>query len=133
MCARIRFVLLLCLLASGGCGKTKSTDELIADMNSSDQGNRLKAVRLLPQKKGAAEKVVPVLIEALKDRKAVDVRWSAAVGLGHLGEKAKDAVPALQAALHDSDARVRDAARVALSHIDPEHAPKAVPAKTGKK
>ena len=76
-----RLVLLLCLLACGGCGKKKSTDELIADLKSGQERERIIAVRLLPQRKGDAAKVVPALIEALKDKED-DVRWSAALGLG---------------------------------------------------
>jgi len=120
------FVLLLCLLACGGCGKEKSTDELIGDLKSTQEGDRIKAVRLLPQRKGDAAQVVPALIEALKDKDG-DVRWSAAIGLGYFGEQAKDAIPALQAAQRDRDARVREAAGVALSRIDPEKFP--VPSK----
>ena len=108
----------LCLLACGGCGKTKSTDELIADLKSAEERDRIIAVRLLPQRKGDAAKVVPALIEALKDKEG-DIRWSAAIGLGSFGEQAKDAIPALQAAQRDRDARVREAAGVALSRIDP--------------
>ena len=115
---RIRLVVLVCLLVCGGCGKKKSTDELIADLKSPQEGDRTIAARLLPQHKGDAEKVVPALIEALKDHES-DVRWSAAIGLGYFGEQAKDAVPALQAAQRDRDARVREAAGVALSRIDP--------------
>jgi HEAT repeat protein len=114
---RTRLVLLLCLLACGGCGK-KSTDELVGDLKSGNEGQRVIAVRLLPQHKGDAAQVVPALIEALKD-KANDVRWSAAIGLGYFGDKAKDAIPALQEAQHDPDARVREASGVALSRIDP--------------
>jgi HEAT repeat protein len=116
------FVLLLCLLACGGCGKSKSTDDLIADLKSSQEGDRLKAVRLLQQRTGDAAKVVPAMIEALKD-KGGDIRLSAAIGLGYFGEQAKDAIPALQAAQGDRDARVREAAGVALSRIDPAHFP----------
>ena len=114
----IRLVLLLYLLVCGGCGKEKSTDELIVDLKSAKEGERLRAVRLLPHRKGDATQVVPALMDALKDR-ASDVRWSAAIGLGWLGEQARDAIPALQAALGDRDARVREAAGVALSRIDP--------------
>ena len=67
----------------------------------------------MPQRKGDAAKVVPALIEALKDKDG-DVRRSAALGLGSFGEQAKDAIPALQAAQHDRDARVREAAGIAL-------------------
>jgi HEAT repeat protein len=127
----VRLVLLLCLLACAGCGKKKkSTAELIADLKSSDDGERIKAVRLLPQQKGDADQVVPALIEALKDRES-DVRWSAAIGLGSFGEQARDAVAALQEAQHDRDARVREAAGVALSRIDPTRFP-AAPRPRGK-
>jgi HEAT repeat protein len=115
-------ILLLCLLACVGCGNKKSTDELVADLKSTQEGDRIKAVRLLPQRKGDAAQVVPALTEALKDKEG-DVRWSAAIGLGYFGDQAKDAIPALQAAQRDRDARVREAAGVALSRIDPARFP----------
>src|SRR5437879_5908124 len=123
---RKRFVLLLGLLVCGGCGKQKSTNQLIADLKSSQERDRIIAVRLLPQREGEATQVVPALIGALKDKEG-DVRWSAAIGLGYFGEQAKDAIPALQAAQRDRDARVREAAAVALSRIDPAQFP--VPSK----
>jgi HEAT repeat protein len=116
-----RYVLFLCLLASCGCGK-KSTKELIADLRGTEPRDRIAAVRLLAERKGDAAEVVPVLIEALKD-KAANIRLSAAIGLGSFGEQAKDAIPALQAAQRDRDARVREAAGVALSRIDPARFP----------
>ena len=113
-----RLVPLLCLLACVGCGK-KSTDELIGDLRSGQEGDRIKAVRLLPQRKGAATpEIVEGLIKSLKDTEG-HVRWSAAIGLGYFGEEAREAIPALQAARRDRDARVREAAGVALSRIDP--------------
>jgi HEAT repeat protein len=119
MRVQTRFVLLLCLLACGGCKKEKSTNELIADLKSSREGDRIRAVRLLPQREGDATRIVPALIESLKDKQG-DVRWSAAIGLGYFGEEARDAIPALQQAQRDRDARVREAAGVALSRIDPQ-------------
>jgi HEAT repeat protein len=110
---------LLCTLASYGCGKgEKSTPELVADLKSPQEKDRIIAVRLLPGHKGDAVQIVPAMIESLKDKKN-DVRWSAAIGLGYFGDGAKEAIPALQAALKDHDARVREAAGVALSRIDP--------------
>ena len=116
-------VLLLCLLACAGCGKKKSTDELIDDLKSTEERDRIIAVRTLPQKKADALKVVPALIEALKDKDA-DVRVSAALGLGSFGEQARDAIPALDAAhMNGRDARVREAAGKALSRIEPTRFP----------
>jgi HEAT repeat protein len=117
MCVRLPLVVLLGLLACG-CGKTKSTDDLIADLKSANERDRIMAVRLLPQRRTDAARVVPALTEALRD-KAGDIRWSAAIGLGYFGDQARDAVPALQEAQRDRDARVREAADVALSRIDP--------------
>ena len=113
-----QFFLLVCILACVGCGKNKSTSEMLEDLKSPKERERIIAVRTLPQRKGEAERVVPALIEALKDRNG-DVRWSAAIGLGSLGESAEEAIPALQAAHRDRDVRVREAAGVALSRIDP--------------
>src|SRR5947209_4299290 len=126
MNVRSGFFLLFGLLACAGCGKTKSTDELIGDLTSAHEGDRIRAVRLLPERKGDAAKIVPALMESLQDKEG-DVRWSAAIGLGHFGQQAKDAIPALQAAQRDRDARVREAAGVALSRIDPELAPQPAP------
>src|SRR5438270_10320633 len=122
MRVRLRFIVVLGLLALGGCGKTKSTDELIGDLKLGQEGDRIRAARLLPQRTGEAEKVIPALIVSLKDKQS-DVRWSAAIGLGYFGEDARDAIPALQAAQRDRDARVREAAGVALSRIDPAQFP----------
>ena len=124
MRVRTCFVLLLCLLACGGCGKQKSTDELITDLKSpqAPERDRIIAVRLLPQRKGDAARVVPALTQALND-KDDGVRCSAAIGLGYFGDQAKEAVPTLQAAQHDPDVRVREAAGVALSRIDPTRFP----------
>jgi HEAT repeat protein len=130
MRVRTRLVLFVWLLACAGCGKKKSTDELIADLKSSQERDRVTAVRLLPQRKGDPAQVVPALIEALKDKEG-DVRWSAAIGLGSFGEQAKDAIPALQeTAQNDRDARARQAAGVALSRIDPARFP--VPSKAAR-
>ena len=124
MCRKIQYlcllcVALLCTLASYGCGKhEKSTPELIADLKSPQEKDRVIAVRLLPAHKGDAAQVVPAMVEALKDKQA-HVRRSAAIGLGNFGDGAKEAIPALQAALKDPDPRIRTAAGVALSRIDP--------------
>lgn len=116
-------VLLLCLLlACSGCSKEKTTDELVVDLKSNKEKDRVIAVRTLTQRQGDASQVIPALIEALKDREG-DIRLSAAIGLGQFGEQAKEAIPALQAAEKDRDARVRNAARRALSHIDPANFP----------
>ncbi|MGH7136246.1 MAG: HEAT repeat domain-containing protein, partial [Pirellulales bacterium] len=116
---RLLFVPLLSIVASNGCGKReKSTPELIADLKSTHEKDRISAVRLLPGHKGDAAQVLPALIESLKVKEA-HVRRSAAIGLGNFGDGAKEAIPALQAVLKDPDPRTREAAGVALSRIDP--------------
>ena len=120
MRVRINFVLLFGMLAFVGCSKKKSTDELIMDLKTGNDKERLIAVRSFGD--GDAAKVVPALIDALKDGDS-DIRRSAAIKLGLFGEQATDAIPALQKAQHDGDARVREAAGIALSRIDPEKFP----------
>ena len=89
------WVLLLCLLACGGCGKGKSTDELIADLKSGTEIQGVIAARTLPRGRDDAAKVVPALIAALT-HKGSDVRRSSALKLREFHEQAKDAIPALQ-------------------------------------
>ena len=129
-------VLLLCSLACGGCNEGKSTDELIADLKSGTEIDAVKAARNLPRARDDAAKIVPALIEGLTN-KGNDVRRSSALKLGEFHELAKEAIPALQKAEQDDgDARVREAAAIALSRIDPVQFPhttkggkKAVPKK----
>ena len=116
-------VLLLCALACGGCSTGKATDELIADLKSGTEIDAVKAARTLPRARADAAKVVPALIEGLT-HKGNDVRRSSALKLGEFHELAKDAIPALQkAGKDDGDARVREAAGIALSRIDPKQFP----------
>jgi HEAT repeat protein len=118
--------LVLVGLVACGCSQEKSTDQLLADLKSPQERDRLIAVRSLAERKGDAARVVPALIEALTDKKD-DIRLSAAIGLGTFGDQAKDAIPALKAAQHDSDARIRKAAGTALARIDPQLTSQPVP------
>jgi HEAT repeat protein len=116
-------VLMVCLLACGGCSTGKSTDDLITDLKSGTEIEGVKAARTLPRGRDDATKVVPALTEALTHT-SNDVRRSSALKLGEFKEQAKDAIPALQKAEHDdADARVREAAGIALSRIDPGRFP----------
>jgi len=112
----ICIALFLGALSISGCSKGPSTDDLIDDLSSGEELDRIKAVRWLQQRTQEGEKVVPALIGSLKDTD-VDVRWGAAIGLGYFGAEAESAVAALEEAQHDQDARVREAARVAISRI----------------
>ena len=85
-------VLLLCLLACGGCNNGKSTDELIADLKSGTEIEGVIAARTLPRGKGDAEKVVPALIEGLT-HKGNDVRRSSALKLGEFHEHSQGCHP----------------------------------------
>lgn len=115
-------LLVLCLVACVGCGREKTTAELIQDLNSNQEKDRIVAVRLLGARKRDPAEAVPALVKALQDDEG-DIRWSAAIGLGYFGGQAKEAVPALEAARKDRDARVREAAGVALTRIDPGRFP----------
>ena len=118
VCSRLLLILVIAALAcaASGCNRGKSTNDLLSDLSSSKELDRLKAVRLLQQRKGDASNVVPKLIESLQDS-SVDIRWSAAIGLGYFGKKAETAIPALEEAQKDKDARVREAAQVAIRKI----------------
>ena len=131
MRVRTCLLLLLCLTVCAGCARKKTTDELITDLKSSQDRDQIVAVRLLPQRKGDAARVVPALMEALSNKDG-DVRWSAAIGLGYFGEQARDAIPALQTAQHDRDPRVREGAGVALFRIDPVRFPDPTKPRTGR-
>lgn len=112
-------LLLVCLLASAGCAREKTTDELLDDLKAPGERERVIAVRSLPGRSKDAARIVPALIEALKDTEP-DIRRSAALGLRSFGPEAKDAIAPLQKALADRDARVREAARLALARIEPK-------------
>jgi HEAT repeat protein len=60
--------------------------------------------------------VMPLLIEGLKDKNP-QARRAAAYVLGQLGPAAKEGIPALNTALKDDNADVRQAATVALEKI----------------
>ncbi len=120
---KISWILMLCILAYAGCGQEKSTDDLIEDLKSGREDAGVIASRTLPLGNRDAAKVIPALTEALT-HKSSDVRRSSALKLGQFREQAKDAIPALQKAEHDDpDARVREAAGIALSRIDPARFP----------
>ena len=113
---RISVLILMWLFAVVGCSKSQSTDELIEDLNSADAGDRVNAVRLLQHRQGDSAKVVPALIEMLKEE-PINLRLSAAIGLGYYGADAEEAIPALEKAKNDPNAQIREAARVAISRI----------------
>ena len=80
-----------------------------------------------PQAPANSDKAVATLVKSLQDIQ-VGVRVGAAQALGRLGTSAREATPALSAALvKDKDPFVRRAAAVALGNIGPE-AKAAVPA-----
>jgi|GEM_PF-1388606 hypothetical protein len=120
--ARMQLAMVMVLLVVAGCNKVKSTDVLIGDLSSTKDADRIKAVRWLQHRSGDVAKVVPALIASLKDED-IDVRWSAAIGLGYFGAEAKSALPALKKAKDDKDKRVRNAASVAISRIEGKNEP----------
>ena len=122
MRARPRFILFLCLLACGGCGKEKSTSQLIDDLKASDERERTNAVRVF----ACSERTRTAQVVPGDDQRPQGQRDSVTAAAPPSGsglvrrQSATDAVPALtEAAKSDRDARVREAAGIALSRIDP--------------
>src|SRR5579863_8404953 len=91
----LSIVILLGSLLVVGCSREIPTDQLINDLNSDSDGERVIAARLLQNRTKDASKVVPALIKSLDDADG-DVRRSAAIGLGYYGAQATDAIPALE-------------------------------------
>ena len=113
---QIGIAILLGALSLAGCSKGPSTEELIEDLNSGEEIDRIKAVRWLNQGRRDGATVIPALIEALEDTE-VEVRQGAAIGLGYYGKEAESAIPALEELLKDKDGRVRHAAKTAIARI----------------
>jgi HEAT repeat protein len=76
--------------------------------------------------KGFGRPAVPVYITLLRDAD-MDVRHVAAAVVGDLGERARDAVPALEALRQDVSPAVREQAAAALARIDPQRHPERKP------
>jgi len=99
-----------------GCGRSATTDELIAQARSNESAERVKAVRALGKRDSEADKVEPVLVERLRDEDAF-VRRDAARALGEHGAAARSAESALLAATRDRNAHVRQAATEAVQKV----------------
>ena len=68
--------------------------------------------------------VLPALIAVVEEGRNPQARDGAVCALGHMGAKAREAVPTLQKALHDEDQNVRERAARVLKEIGPNAAPK---------
>jgi HEAT repeat protein len=113
-----RLLVLSLVLLAAGCG-SRSTDHWLTQLKDPDVVKRRQAVRELGEQSSEAEKIVPALVEALRDQSAY-VRHDSATALGKFGPQARSAVPALSAALSDKDANVRRMAEAALKKIRPQ-------------
>ena len=111
------------VVLSAGCGRGKTTADLLEQMRSKESAQRLHAIEALGDR-GKEAAVAPALAVALRDEDAF-VRRDAAVALGRIGAEARQTTPALVATLKDKKADVRRAAAKALSRIDPDALPRA--------
>lgn len=92
-------------------------DDLLRGTGSEE---RKRAAEALGDLGLVAKAALPALIQALQHDQAPEVRAGAAAALGEMGPVVgKEAVPALNAALGDPDAFVKQAARNALFRVDP--------------
>jgi len=103
-----------------GPASKPAVERLQANLTSEDAFYRLTSAwaltRIVPEQEGVAKQVTPILVEGLQHERPF-VRVEAAKGLGHLGSKAEEAVPALQELADDPVEEVRQAAREAIGKI----------------
>src|SRR5712691_6602525 len=92
---------LLVLVLLAGC-RGKSTEDWLRQLKDPDVTLRRQAIRELGALPGEAARIVPALIEALRDENPY-VRHDAALTLGKFGPAAKEAIPALNLAVKDRE------------------------------
>jgi HEAT repeat protein len=118
--------LLLAGLAAGcGGGEPKANVNVqaqIENLKSTEMDKRVDACVELAKAGPDAAPAVQPLIAALKDSDGL-VRRLAAYALGQIGEKAKEAIPALKPLLGDNDREVITATINAIRAIDPKGNP----------
>jgi HEAT repeat protein len=105
------------LLTAAGC-QSPSTEDWLGQLHDPDVVKRRQAIRELAATGAEPERVVPALIQALRDENAY-VRRDAAVAIANFGAEAREAMPALTLALNDQTRNVRVAAMSALKKIGP--------------
>jgi hypothetical protein len=108
------------LLRIGGCGKG-STAHWIEQLKAPGAIHRIEAVHTWQFRKMKALRIVPALIEALKDEN-VYLRQGAARALRFSAAEAKSATLAIRMALHDREPGVCRAAAFAMSRNDRQSA-----------
>lgn len=96
---------------------------LIFDILENDKGpgrlQALYAIQNMGRLKTAPPKLVPTLMECLKDTNP-QIRWMAAMNLGNLGASAADALPVLRSLAKDTHPTVRAQAANAVTRIERE-------------
>lgn len=94
---------------------------LVSALRAPDTARRLSAARGLGELGPYARSAVPALTEIVADRQNdIELRAAAATALGEVGPAAEPALPALIDALGSADARMSDAALVAMRRIGPQ-------------
>jgi HEAT repeat protein len=109
-------------LANGGAWARQTVPALRQALEDSQPRVRIEAALALEKLEPKKHKIVPVLIEALRDKEDFNHRLQAIRALATLGPGALDAVPALRAAVRDPEGSVRFNANEALWKIDPKSA-----------
>lgn len=109
-------------LAKGGAWGRPAVPALRQALDDPHPNVRLHAALALEKLEPGKHNIVPVLMEALRDKEEFIARVQAADALAALGPAAKAAVPALRIAVRDPEPSVRFAAGEALWTIDPRSA-----------
>jgi|SRR5579859_2674301 len=106
---------LLGLVLLAGC-RGKSGDDWLRQLKDPDVTLRRQAIRELGARPAESSRIVPALVEALRDENPY-VRRDAAVMLGKFGPAAKEAIPALNVTVKDTERNVHHAATAAAKKI----------------
>jgi HEAT repeat protein len=125
-----RIVLVACVLCSlCGAGvrlwgqepppKPKSVPQLIEDLRSKDEAQRIQAIQMLAEWGPQAQPALPDLNKIVGSNADFSLRHEAIVCIDHMGSAGKDAVPALTKSLDDQSKIIAYSAAQALGSIGP--------------
>jgi len=117
----------LALARIGAASKTALPQLLELAQHDDNIGVRVNAIIALGCIGAEPERVVPVLIEKLKDDQGA-IQYAAILGLYRMGPAAKDAIPALTERVNNSTGNMKEFSRMAIDSLNGKRRPRPEPA-----